>query len=189
MSAPRSKAPSTNQEVARQRALDSIVPEVMGAASKFDETSLRDLATFDAALAMAEEAHGEVHSASEELGDGFALLKNPALLVGLPLILLEWAFRPGDFGTYVSVRVVAKLPGGSLGKFVINDGGTGIAEQLAGYTKAHNGKTGGLVVENGLSKSDYFRNDETGEIQQQRDDSKGFSTPATTWYLDTGARA
>jgi hypothetical protein len=159
-------------EVARRSALDEIVPEVMGGASAFDESALRSLDSFESALAMVQEAHGEVVDASDTLGDGFALIDNKDELVGLPMVLMEWAFRDGDFGrAYVSVRAVAKTRTGML-KVIFNDGGTGIAEQLARVTK-DTGKTGGMVVGKGLRRSDY-----DVEID-------GRQSSASTYYLDT----
>src|SRR4249919_1280241 len=43
--------------------------------------------------------HGiDVIDASEELGDGFALVKNKDQFIGRQLMVLSWAFGAGDFG-------------------------------------------------------------------------------------------
>lgn len=183
MSAPKQakpqNQPSESTDIERRSELADMVPEIMGGGSHFDEDALRSLSTFDEAIALATSQHGEMLDASDELGDGFTLLgrdqKN--LLENRPLLLLEWAFRPGDFGTpFVSVRVAARNDNGSVGKYIINDGSTGIAEQLAKFTKK-TGKLGNLLVKGGLRKSEY---------DKELPDGKGgtYTTHATTWYLN-----
>lgn len=161
------------KEVARQSALAEMVPEIMSG-SAYSREALAEIDSFDAALAMATEQYGPVVDAADVLGDGFALLdsNSKSMLEGIPLILMEWNFRDGDFGKpFVSVRVVAKHPNGSMGRYIVNDGSTGIAEQLAEYTKRH-GRYGGLVVSKGFLRSDY-----DVEID-------GKKSRATTWYLN-----
>lgn len=171
--------PADQQQIAKRREIDDIVPEVMGTASSFDESVLKDGATFDYFVSLTEHAHGAVVDAADELGDGFTVLRKEqkSLLVDVPCLFMEWAFRDGDFSRpFVSVRVVAKLPGGAIGKFILNDGGVGIAEQLAKYQKA-TGRTGGLFARGGLSRSDY-------EVEIE-----GKMSPATTYYINTASTA
>lgn len=150
-SAPGKKA---SQEVEKRSALDDIVPEIMSG-SVFDEDALRSLSSFDDALKLAERVHGQVENVADVLGDGFTLVNDKADLEGLAMILLEWTFRQGDYDRpYVSVRAVARLKNGQPWKVIFNDGGSGIAEQLAKHTKK-TGKTGGLVVPKGLNRSEY----------------------------------
>src|SRR3954454_1722301 len=84
--------------------------------SVFSDDSLRDLATFDDAIRLAQEQFGEIVSVSEEIGDGFTVLSTDAkgMLVGVPCLALEWEFYPGDYGDkgFVSIRLVARMPGG-----------------------------------------------------------------------------
>lgn len=182
MSAPKKQGTETAQETAQEiarRELADMVPEIMGGGSHFDEDALRELSSFDAAIALATAAHGDMLDASDELGDGFTLLgkDDKGRLENVPMLLLEWAFRPGDFGTpFVSVRVAARQSDGSVGKYIINDGSTGIAEQLARFTKK-TGKMGNLLVKGGLRKSEY---------DKELPDGKGgtYTTHATTWYLN-----
>lgn len=165
------------KEIARKSALDDMVPEIMAGGSAFDEDQLRDLSSFEDAARMVAEAYGDLVSADTVLGDGFTLLesKDKALLCGLPLILMEWAFRDGDHGRpFASVRVMARNKDGGVSRYIFNDGSTGIAEQLAKYTK-RTGKLGGLVVKNGLRRSDYDYEED------------GVTKQATTYYLDTSA--
>jgi|SRR4051812_22485279 hypothetical protein len=162
-----SKAEKT--DIAKATALSEMVPEITSE-SAFTPAALRSVDNFDDALAMVTEAHGPLQDAADVLGDGFTLLdKNgKSLLEGIPLVVMEWQFRQGDFGSpFVSVRIAARHRDGSMGKYIINDGGTGIAEQLAKYTK-ETGKQGGLIVGKGLQKSEY--DNEFGH--------------AVTWYLN-----
>lgn len=164
---------ATGQDVARRRALDDIVPEIMGSSSSFSEDLLRTAESFDDFVRLTQDTHGEIADAGLEIGDGFSLLNDKNILVGRPCLFMEWTFRAGDFAApYVSVRVVAQFHGGALGKFIFNDGSTGIAEQLAKYQK-NTGKTGGLAVKQGLRRSDY-------EVEID-----GRMSPATTFYIDT----
>jgi hypothetical protein len=164
---------SESTEVANRRAIDEIVPEIMGGGSVFDADKLRSLDNFDQALAMVADTFGEIKDASEELGDGFSLVEDKSTLVGKPMILMEWAFRDGDFGTFVSVRAMVKEPNGAPRKVIFNDGSTGIAEDLADWSIKNNGRMGGMVVHKGLRVSEYVK-----EIDGKR-------TPAKTYYLDT----
>lgn len=171
-----SVTPPEKQQVVR--AIDEMVPEII--TSSFNEDDLRDGATFDYYAQMTAEAYGPLVDASEVLGDGFGLLtkETKAMLVGIPCLFMEWAFRDGDFGRpFVSVRIVARMPGGSIGRFIMNDGSTGIADQLAKYTKK-TGKLGGLLVAKGLNRSDY---------EVENPDQPGKMMPATTYYIDTTA--
>lgn len=132
---------------------------------------------FDDALQLAKEIYGEeaVQLASEAIGDGFALTDNKDQFIGVPCIFLKWTFSPGDFvdtktgekKDFATVRIVTK----DGGKFVINDGSTGICDQLRQYTNDNFGRQGGLVALHGLRRSDY--ENEFGN--------------ATTHYIDTSA--
>lgn len=146
--------PEPSTEVATTRALDDMVPDLMEQGSKYTEEELRHLADWDEAMRLATFVTGEAPlMASEEMGDGFALIdgdKGKATLVDVPFVLLEWTFRDGDFGTYVSARGMTKTGV----KFILNDGSTGIAEQLAKLTKDKQ-RTSNLVVGKGLRVSEY----------------------------------
>lgn len=166
---------------------EEIVPEVMSGrmaaaangevaipAQRFSDDRLRDIASFDDAAALLAEHEIPVVAADQVMGNGFTVISDKGFLCGIPMILLSWHFNRGDNGEFVSVHAVANLPGNSLGKYVINDGSTGIYRQLREYTDKTT-KTAGLVVKRGLRRSDY-----------QYDDS-GETKNATTFYLDTSA--
>ena len=122
------------------------------------------------ALRLAGGAWGQTLNVDDELGDGFTLVKKDEI-EGLPMIIMEWAFRKstenGGQRPYVSVRAAVKLKNGQLWKVIFNDGSApGIAEQLATLTKKHN-RYGGVTVPQGIRRSDY----------------EGPNGPATSWYL------
>jgi len=166
-------APSTDIE--KRRALDEMVPEIMtNSGSSFTREQLKAVTNFDEAARLVADVHGPLVTADQEIGDGFAVLttEQKKLLIGVPLLLMEWAFRKGDMGNFVSLRVMARNPDGSVSKYILNDGSTGIAEQLADYQKTTN-RIGGMYVAKGLRASEY-------EIETDEGPKK-----AVTYYLDT----
>src|SRR5690242_7517673 len=96
---------------------------------KYSDEELLSVQSFEDAYALAVQYYGEENlvRADETIGNGFRLLANKDTLVDTPLILLGWRFNPGDFGEFVTMMVVTK----DGRKFVVNDGGTGICQQLA----------------------------------------------------------
>lgn len=122
----------------------------------FSGVALRNVETFEDAFELASIAFGGVADATTEIGDGFELLEDKNDLVGVPLIILTFSLHDGDYqrdGTqtkFVSMRVMTK----SNRKYIVNDGGTGIAEQLVDYAK-RTGKAGGLGVPHGFRVSSY----------------------------------
>lgn len=171
---PEQTAQPTTREVVKRRALEDLVVEVMGGGSMFSRDELMAITNFDEAIRLATEVHGQIVAADQELGDGFALLNKEQknLLCGVPLLLLEWKFRGGDFGNFVTLRVIARNPDGSVSKYIVNDGSTGIAEQLADYQQ-NTARTGGMFVGKGFRRSDY-------EVEID-----GELRGASTFYLDT----
>lgn len=149
----------------------------------FSSDDMRNIASFDDAMALMLEAGITVDDAAEAIGDGFVLLKNDDKnhLVGVPLLFMTWSFSQGDFGQFVAARVVAKLSNGSVGKYVVTDGSAGIYKDLAEYTN-RSGKLGGLWTMGGLSRSDYevdIPDPKTGDIVR---------SPATTYYIDVSTK-
>lgn len=134
---------------------------------------LSDIGSFDDALKLAREMYGEaaVVAAADVIGDGFRLLDNKDQLIEVPFLALAWDFHQGDHGEFVSVKVVTR---DGL-KFVLNDGSTGIRDQLMQYS-ADKSQYGGLFCMKGLRRSDYTFEDENGEEKAAR-----------TYYIDTSA--
>ena len=134
---------------------------------------------FSEALELAKEIYGDeaVQLASDAIGDGFALTDNKDRFIGEKMIFLKWTFSEGDFinketgekSGFVSCRVVTPS-----GKYIINDGGTGIMAQLQQFTTDNFGRQGGLVAAKGLRKSTY---------------SNEYTQNGETFYIDTSAVA
>jgi hypothetical protein len=125
-------------------------------------------------------------------------------LVGLAFIIVDWRFSPGmgPRGEKVTLRIKTQ----HNDHLIINDGGTGIYEQMAAVRDA--GYTGAIVCRNGLRSSTYSVVDretvcETCGGQRRIDnkvcgacegtgftivtDANGRPLKGTTFYLDTSA--
>lgn len=141
---------------------------------------LREVNNIDDALELLRSTYGEsaVETAAGALGDGFALTKNKDQFIDVPMVFVHWTISDGDFpvldgagnptgevGKFVAARVVTRG-----GKFVIVDGGSGVAQQLIDYT-AVTGKTF-LVAQKGLRVSRY---------------ENQFTKDGETFYIDTSA--
>lgn len=119
---------------------------------------LREITSIeDAVRLMQDEFNAEIVNASD-LGDGFSMLgegkeaKDP--LVGKPCFFVSWNFSTGDYGEFVSARVVVEIAKGQYAKYVANDGSTGMCAQLREFTM-RTGRAQGLFAPNGLRKSEY----------------------------------
>ena len=160
---------STGQEV-----VDTKTGEVTQVKRPFSDNELRNLTSLDSIRALL----GDKIGTATDLGSGFAVLSDEQKrrLVGVPCIFLFWNFNTeGKFGTFVSAHVVTLDGAGQVkDKFIINDGSTGIRQQLEEYTE-RTGESRGMFVPNGLRASDYTYTDP--------DDGK--DKPATTFYIDT----
>jgi hypothetical protein len=155
----------------------------------WSDNALRNIGSFEDALALAAEVHGSVVDASQVLGDGFALLRSDDAkreLIGKPMLLLEWKFNKGDYGdAFVSVRAVVQERNKSLTKVIFNDGSTGVAKMLHQY-QVSTGRTGGLVVRNGFRESTYNYCPVCGSASCELPDMhEKEHKQATTYYLDT----
>lgn len=189
-SATKATAPAPEQPSTDVAPRDAIVGEVIRG-SEFDMDTLRTLGSFEDALSLAADTHGGVVDASKEIGDGFALLdeEGKARLVGVPLIFMEWTFYSGDYGSnFVSSRVVVRNPDGGMSKYIINDGSTGIADQLARVQNS-TGRTGGLFCRYGLRVSEYTYCTSCSSVVRPDVDSAHAANhkKAATYYLDTRA--
>lgn len=163
--------------------------------SRFSREELASITSFEDAMKLAVREHGGVVNAHEveELGDGFRIASesDKEKLVGVPLFFLDWNFREGDFGEYVSIRAIQQREDKSVGKWVINDGSTGLREQLKEF-ETLTGRAGGLNLRNGLRVSNYRVDAESREPitrnQVREYDAKGRKhIPAATYYLDASA--
>lgn len=157
----------TSQEIAKPDNAPRVFnDDVLSAVKSFDD--VRSL--FDAA--------GVGVESMEDYGTGFKVT-DKSKLVNVSLMILEWRFNDGDFGDSGFVSVAAVTRNGD--KVIFNDGSTGIYRQLRRVTdqrQARNHPTpqAGLLVEGGLTRSDY-------ETEVPGKDGKPVRTPATTFYL------
>jgi hypothetical protein len=144
------------------------------ATTDISRDQLAEMENFADAIKALQALGGEVIN-SDILGDGFSLLKEKEKLVGVPLMFVTWNFSQGDFGEMVSARVIAEFPNNNYVKYVINDGSTGMYQQLRDATDRHP-DVRMLFAKRGLRKSDFTYVDE-----------KGTKKPATTFYIDTSS--
>lgn len=159
----------------------------------FADSDLAEVDSWETAMSLVDAAFG-LRNAGEELGSGFRMADDEVMarLVGAPLILMQWVFYPGDFGKdFVAVNAVQRHDNGSISKWIITDGGTGICDQLKEYTK-RTGRNGGLGVPKGLRVSNYYIDRETKEALSKQQVREYMTIgkamdPATTYYLDTSA--
>ncbi len=137
---------------------------------------------FDELLA-ALEAEGELVDVSD-LGDGFKLVQGIAgkkKLVGIPFIILEHVKQsstkvPGSWYSTMKIRTAT----GDL--LIVNDGSTGIHNQLEGYRAQ--GISKGIICRRGLQVSeDYEVKDQEGNPILNPQTNKPIL--GTTFYLDT----
>lgn len=111
----------------------------------------------------------DVANAADVLGDGFTLYStaDKSKLVGVPFVICDYHFTNGDNGEFVSVRLITNKDE----KIIINDGSTGIRDQLkALYTAGVNA----MYVPTGLRVSEY-----------EYEDEKGNKSKAKTFYLSS----
>jgi hypothetical protein len=151
------------------------------------------LAALDSIGAIQDLMGPEVADASD-LGSGFAVLENHDALIGRPCMFLFWNFYPGKYGDdFVAAHVVTfdGTDGKITGKYVINDGSTGIRDQLKSITATKN-----LLARRGLRKSEYKfcetcnRTLDKAEESTHVAENKGHKViDAATYYIDTTAVA
>lgn len=152
-----------------------IVNPVTGEIEKrpFTDDELRNVESLDSLRALLGDQIGQ----ATDLGSGFAVIEksdDKRRLVGVPLMFVFWTFNKGDNGMFASAHVVQFDRAGKIvGKWIVNDGGTGIYAQLSEYTQ-RTGSNKGLFVEKGLRASDYTFTGDDGEDHD-----------ATTFYIDT----
>lgn len=133
----------------------------------FDITTLRDLDTFDAALALAEQEFGDISDANEVIGSKFLRLKDKRVLVDTPFLVLYVSFpassrfnnpETGEPARFANAHVITE----DGRRFIIVDGSTGLYPQLEEWA-LRSGRNGGLLVKGGLRESTYPLPDGSGE--------------------------
>lgn len=142
-----------------------------------EERDLRNIRTLDDAFAFVNDNLGGMESFSD-YGNGFEILSDKDRLVKTPFAILEWRFSISERfkSEFVSMLVVTE----GNEKWIVNDGSTGICKQLRNITdeRIASGRPSpqsGLVVKNGLRRSDY----ET----EMEINGKTETVSGTTYYL------
>lgn len=163
---------SEKQGKASAEVVNKATGEIVESKRPFSDDELRNLDSLDSIRSLL----GDKVGTATDLGSGFAVLDTDQKrrLVGVPLLFVFWTFNDGEQGEFVSAHVVQLDASGKIvGKFIVNDGSTGILAQLTEYTE-RTGSNRGLFVPRGLRASDYtFTGDD------------GKEHPATTFYIDT----
>lgn len=111
--------------------------------------NLRDIKSMEDAIALLD---GQVDNSADVIGTGADILSgaDKDKLLGIPFLAISWSFNLGDFGPFVSINVITDKGD----KYVINDGSTGIRDQLVAFTD-QSGRQTGLLCRKGLRKSEY----------------------------------
>ena len=102
-----------------------------------------------------------------------------AKLVAVPFMIADVRHYKGNFGDAIAMLVMTReaLPGERTNRYVINDGSTGIYEQVVGMIERTKKKSG-IMCPNGLRASTYdwqekdFDGNPIGEVHK-----------ATTYYI------
>ena len=140
---------------------------------RLNDDALRGITDFASAIAAA----GPVMDiADTELSTGFDVVKDKNDLIGRPFLILDWSTGMGEKGPFTSVLIITQ----DNRKLIINDGSTGIHEQLSRLPKLDGNVIG---VHKGLRKSEYDIHDDNGEVIINP--KTGRPERGTTFYLDT----
>ena len=103
----------------------------------------------------------DVVDSSDLLASFDVLNKNEKdVLVGKPFLILEWRFNPSNVSVEDFVSCVIMTEDEHL--YILNDGSTGIRQQLLGITD-RTGRQSGLACKKGLRRSDYTVEGEDGK--------------------------
>ena len=132
---------------------------------EWTDDDLRSIKTVEDAIQQFE----AVTDVKDVLGTGFDILNDKDRLVGAPFMIVTAREHKGDFGRFVTCFLVTD----NGDRWIINDGSTGIAAQLLSLKDSH-GITDGILVKEGLRRSDYTF---TAEDGSEKD--------ASTYYLST----
>lgn len=153
-----------------------------------NDDTLRAIETFEDAFQAVKDS-GAVAEKVSDYGTGFEILASgdKDKLVGVPFIILSSTFHEGDYSDdFVSCEIVTK----HNEKYILNDGGKGIAAQIFSIVKERAEKGianpgAGIYAENGLTRSDYFRNKDTDEKRTRIPEGANAKDwePAVTFYL------
>lgn len=158
---------------------------------RFSDDELQAINSHADAISKLAELYGEVVDVGETLGNGFAVLpaKDKTKLIGVPFVILNVSFNHGDYGDggFASMAVVT----GDDKRFIVNDGSSGIYEQLMRLA-SKTGRYGGFSVSQGLRASEYETCTNCGKPRPDAEfvcetcgDENNARGKGQTFYLDT----
>lgn len=135
----------------------------------YDVTTLRNLASFDDAVALLTDTYGSVEDATQVIGSGFQLTDTHGKykLIDEPFIIVRMAFpqsteyKDSETGEPLHYAVLHIMTRDGR-KLIITDGGVGIYQQCEEYA-LRSGRRGGLYVPGGLRVSEYDLPDGSGK--------------------------
>lgn len=111
--------------------------EISPLVSVVSDDMLAEIQSFDDALAVINEVFGgEIVEADKVLGTGFGIADEKAAYIGITLAVLKAERNPsdkGEKGRFWTLHAVAK----DGRKVIINDGGSGIADQMDALVQRH----------------------------------------------------
>jgi hypothetical protein len=123
-----------------------------------------------------------------EYGDGLEIIGKDGIsedtLLGVPFVIFDARFHPGSYGdSFLSLSIATLDAKGDItGRFVLNDGSTGIRQQWARI--AGELPEGALFfVKRGLRKSEFLYSESAGRVVTAEDGFKD-AIPACTYYLN-----
>jgi hypothetical protein len=134
----------------------------------FTEETLKTLDSFEEVISQV----GPVANAADVLGYGYSLLEDKSRLIGQELMIVRYGIHKSDLNgrDFSSIHVLTR----DGGKYIVNDGSTGIHVQLK-ELKEEQGTVCPLYVPKGLRVSEYDYTDE----------NDGVTKKARTYYLNT----
>lgn len=137
--------------------------------NKLSDATLNSLKTVDDAV----RALGVTDQSDLDWNDSqWILLEDKAKLVGKKFLAVQWKFHQSKEylnSEFVSVYLITADTIDGENTFVINDGSTGICQQLRNLTDTrteagHKTPYSGALVKGGLKLSEYDRTDEKGTV-------------------------
>lgn len=122
---------------------------------RMTNSELKNITSFAEAMEYVREQYQESQSVADNLGNGFTVLSKDEKdrLVSVPFMILGFTLNEGDYGDdgFCSLQIVTS----DDRRFILNDGGAGIREQLFELLEENPGRYGGYFVPRGLSMSEY----------------------------------
>lgn len=137
--------------------------------NRLSDEVLNSIKTFDDAIKALGVTYAEDLSWSDSQ---WVLLEDKSKLIGKKFLAVQWRFHQSKeyIGSeFVSLYLITADTIDGEKTFVINDGSTGICQQLRNLTDmrtedGHPTPTSGALVKSGLKLSEYDRTDEKGTV-------------------------